>query len=38
MVIYSSNRLKISVDTMPDMDNLIVSRDRIAAFRRWIDR
>lgn len=38
MVIYSSNRLKISVDTMPDMDNLVVSRDRIAAFRRWIDR
>ncbi len=38
MVVYSSNRLKISVDTMPDNEQLIVSRERIAAFRRWIDR
>ena len=38
MVVYSSNRLKISVDTIPDNEQLIVSRERIAAFRRWIDR
>jgi DNA-binding LytR/AlgR family response regulator len=38
MVIYSSNRLKISVDTLPGKEQLIVSRERIAAFRRWIDR
>ncbi len=38
MVVYSSNRLKISVDTMPDNEQLIVSRERIAAFRLWIDR
>jgi DNA-binding LytR/AlgR family response regulator len=38
MVVYSSNRLKISVDTIPDNEQLIVSRERIAAFRLWIDR
>lgn len=38
MVVYSSNRLKISIDTLPNTDNLIVSKEKIAAFRRWIDR
>jgi DNA-binding LytR/AlgR family response regulator len=35
---YSSNRLQISIKNEEKSDLFIVSRDRVAAFKKWIDR
>lgn len=37
IVVYSSNRLKIKVDNCRGED-LIVSRDKVADFKQWLDR
>jgi DNA-binding LytR/AlgR family response regulator len=38
IVAYSSNRLKIIIDTWPDNDLILVSRERVADFKIWMDR
>ena len=37
IIAWSSNRLKLDIDQWKDED-IIVSRDRIAAFKNWMDR
>lgn len=37
IVIYSTSRLKIKLENYTD-DNLIVSRDKVAEFKEWMDR
>jgi len=35
---YSSSRLKLTLKNEDDKDEYIVSRDRVAEFKKWIDR
>ncbi len=37
MVCYSTSRLKLKLDNFSS-DDLIVSRDRVTAFKQWMDR
>lgn len=37
IISYSSSRLKIKLDDQP-MDDLIVSKDKVSEFKRWIDK
>lgn len=38
IVAYSSNRLKIILNNWPDQDEILVSRERVADFKKWMDR
>lgn len=38
IVAYSSNRLKIQVEGWTDKEDILVSRERVAAFKAWMDR
>mgnify|MGYP001382744298 CR=1 FL=1 len=38
IISYSSSRLKIILDGWTDDDDLLVSRERVAAFKEWMDR
>ena len=38
LVAYSSNRLKLVVHSGFNADELIVSRDKVSDFKRWMDR
>jgi len=38
IIVFSSNRLKIILDKWKEDDEIIVSRDRVNEFKRWIDR
>ena len=38
IVAYSSNRLIIVLDDWPDNNKIIVSRERVASFKNWMDR
>jgi len=35
---YSSSRLKLNVPTWQGSDTLLVSRERVADFKQWMDR
>lgn len=35
---YSSSRLKITIENWTEKEELLVSRDRVADFKKWIDR
>ncbi|MDT8400570.1 MAG: LytTR family DNA-binding domain-containing protein [Bacteroidales bacterium] len=35
---YSSSRLKLILDGQDDNDDVVVSRDRVADFKKWMDR
>jgi DNA-binding LytR/AlgR family response regulator len=35
---YSTNRLKIKLNNLKPIDDLIVSRDKVAEFKKWIDK
>ncbi len=38
IIAYSSSRLKIVITDWPDKDEIIVSRERVADFKKWMDR
>lgn len=38
MIIYSSSRLKLNLNIDAQLDDVIVSRDRVNDFKRWMDR
>jgi DNA-binding LytR/AlgR family response regulator len=38
LVVYSSNRLKLVLHSGFNADELIVSRDKVSDFKRWMDR
>jgi hypothetical protein len=38
MVAYSSNRLKIVLSGWTEKEEIIVSRERVTDFKKWIDR
>lgn len=38
IVAYSSNRLKITLLTPPDTEEILVSRERTGEFKNWMDR
>jgi len=38
IISYSSNRLKIILKDRKDKDDIIISRDRVPEFKKWIDR
>lgn len=38
MLAYSSSRLKLNVPTWQGSDTLLVSRERVANFKQWMDR
>ena len=38
IVAYSSNRLKIKLESWHEKDDIIVSRDRVPKFKEWMDR
>ena len=38
IVIYSSNRLKIKLENWSDNDEILVSRERVSDFKKWMDR
>lgn len=38
IVAYSSNRLKIILNNWSDQDEILVSRERVADFKKWMDR
>jgi len=35
---YSSSRLKINLKCTKSIDDLIVSKDKVGEFKKWIDR
>ena len=38
MIVYSSSRLKIILSGWTEKDEIIVSRERVSSFKKWIDR
>ncbi len=38
VIIYSSGRLKIKLEDWQGMEDMLVSRERVAAFKKWMDR
>ena len=38
MIAYSSSRLKLILTNWDDKDEILVSRERVAAFKEWMDR
>jgi len=38
VIAYSSNRLKVVLLNRKEKDDIIVSRDRVTAFKNWMDR
>jgi DNA-binding LytR/AlgR family response regulator len=38
VIVYSSNRLKVSLAKWADQTSLLVSRERVIDFKRWMDR
>ncbi len=38
IVAYSSSRLKIILNNWTDQDEILVSRERVAEFKKWMDR
>lgn len=38
VVIYSSNRSKVKLANWTEEDELLVSRERVADFKQWMDR
>jgi len=38
VLIYSANRLKITLTQMPLEEDILVSRERVADFKEWMDR
>lgn len=38
IIAYSSSRLKIIMKDSPDEDDILVSRERVKAFKEWMDR
>lgn len=38
IIAYSSNRLKIKLENWHESDEILVSRERVAAFKKWMDR
>ena len=38
MIIYSSSRLKIILSGWTEKEEIIVSRERVSSFKKWIDR
>ena len=38
ILVYSSNRLKIIVNAGAEKDDILVSRERVAEFKGWMDR
>ncbi|GHT47998.1 DNA-binding response regulator [Bacteroidia bacterium] len=38
IIAYSSNRLKIRLTNRDEIEDIIVSRERVAAFKEWMDR
>ena len=38
IVAYSSSRLKITLTDWAECDEIIVSRERVADFKNWMDR
>ena len=38
ILVYSSNRLKISLQNWDGEDAIVVSRDRVSDFKKWMDR
>jgi len=35
---YSSNRLEIKLNSNKPIDDLVVSRDKVGEFKKWIDK
>ncbi len=35
---YSSNRLKIKIKGFDEKEDILVSRERVKAFKEWMDR
>ena len=38
IIAYSSNRLKLILDHRKDEEDMLVSRERVAEFKKWMDR
>ncbi|MBN2272771.1 MAG: response regulator transcription factor [Bacteroidales bacterium] len=38
IIVYSSSRLKIKLEDWPEEDDILVSRERVADFKEWMDR
>lgn len=38
IVAFSSSRLKLSLDNWQDKEEIVVSRERVSDFKKWIDR
>jgi DNA-binding LytR/AlgR family response regulator len=38
IVAYSSNKLKIIIDSWTDNEEILISRERVADFKKWMDR
>ncbi|MFB6319001.1 LytR/AlgR family response regulator transcription factor [Saccharicrinis sp. FJH54] len=38
IIAFSSSRLKLTLNTAPVAENILVSRERVAAFKSWMDR
>ncbi|MDR1980614.1 MAG: LytTR family DNA-binding domain-containing protein [Tannerellaceae bacterium] len=38
MIIYSSNRIKIILTNRQEKEDILVSRERVSDFKRWMDR
>jgi Response regulator of the LytR/AlgR family len=38
VIAYSSNRLKVILLNRKEKEDIIVSRDRVTAFKNWMDR
>jgi len=38
IIIYSSSRLKVMLTNWEENDEILVSRERVAEFKEWMDR
>jgi DNA-binding LytR/AlgR family response regulator len=38
IIVYSSSRLKIMLTNWEENDEILVSRERVAEFKEWMDR
>jgi len=38
IIVYSSSRLKLIVEGHDEEDDIVVSRNRVADFKKWMDR
>jgi len=38
VVVFSGSRLKVSLVDPPDKEAILISRERVEAFRKWLDQ